>query len=317
MWAYTILYIKTRVHQQNSAVYIVGCPCHMVHNMAVKAVEAFQSITGFDIEDFLIDLYNWFDKSTKRKNKLAEFCSFCNTEYRQVVKHVSTRWLSLECAVKRSLKQYVSLQSYFLSLDEAQIRFKRLKRLFENPLTEVYHLFYQAVMPLFTSFNKFLQRETPCIHLIMDKIESFFSNLISKSLTVQAIKEAKQDSKLYDINFHEVENQLTDATFFISFTTKQSFQKLLRKGDIDEQNFNKFYEGARTFFITAADYVIKTYPVKVELLKCATFVDFDKCDKVTFSDVEYFIHRFLHLEHLQEPKEIEALQQQFVLYQLL
>ena len=135
----------------------------------------------------------------------------------------------------------------------------------------------------------------------------FFSNLISKLLKIRVIKEAKQDSKLYDINFHEEENQLTDATLFIGFTTKQSLQKLLREGDIDERSFNKFYEGARTFFIAAADYVIKTYPLKDELLKCAKFVGFEKRDEVTFSDVEYFIHRFPHLENLQESKEVEAL----------
>ena len=149
--------IRTRVTQKNSAVYFMGCPCHMVHNTVIKAAETFQSITGFDFEDMLVDLYYWFDKSTKRKNALAEFCSFCDTEYRQIVKHVSTRWLSLECAAERSLKQYTALKSYFLSSEGSQARFQRLKRLFEDPLTEVYLLFYQAVMPLFASFNKFLQ----------------------------------------------------------------------------------------------------------------------------------------------------------------
>ena len=115
-------------------------------------------------------------------------------------------------------------QVIFLSLDEVQIRFKCS---FENPLTKVYLLFYEAVISLFTPFNKFLQRETHYIHLIMDKIESFFSNLISKLLKVQAIKETKQDSKLYDINFREVENQLTDATLFNGLTTKQNLYKLL------------------------------------------------------------------------------------------
>ena len=59
------------------------------------------------------------------------------------------------------------------------------KTLFDNPLTEVYLLFYQAVMPHFTSFNKFLQRETPCIHLIMDKL-NVFSYLISKIIIKSA-----------------------------------------------------------------------------------------------------------------------------------
>ena len=59
--------IKTRVQQKNSAVYFMVCPCHMVHNTAIKAAEAFQSITGFDAEEMLVDLYYWFDKSKKRK----------------------------------------------------------------------------------------------------------------------------------------------------------------------------------------------------------------------------------------------------------
>ena len=55
------------------------------------------------------------DKSTKRKASLGEYCSFCSTEYRQIVKHVNTRWLSLERAVSRVLQQYEALKSYFLS----------------------------------------------------------------------------------------------------------------------------------------------------------------------------------------------------------
>ena len=57
--------IKTRVQQQNPEIYFMGCPCHMVHNTATKGAEAFQGETGFDVEDILVDLYYWFDKSTK------------------------------------------------------------------------------------------------------------------------------------------------------------------------------------------------------------------------------------------------------------
>ncbi len=40
-----------------------------------------------------------FDKSTKRKAELADYCTFCNVEFRQVLKLVSTRWLNLELVV--------------------------------------------------------------------------------------------------------------------------------------------------------------------------------------------------------------------------
>ena len=64
--------IKTHVLHENPSTYFVGCPCHMVHNTATKAAEA---ETGFDVEDLLVDLYYWFDKSTKRKKGLL-YCVY-------------------------------------------------------------------------------------------------------------------------------------------------------------------------------------------------------------------------------------------------
>ena len=57
--------IKTRVLRQNPAVYFNGCPCHIIHNAAQKAGESFTGVSGFDVEEFVIDLFYWFDKSTK------------------------------------------------------------------------------------------------------------------------------------------------------------------------------------------------------------------------------------------------------------
>ena len=72
-------------------------------------------VTNFDVEEMMIDIFYHFDKSTKRKSELANYCAFCNVEFRQVLKHVNTRWLSLEMTVTRTLQQYQALKSYFLS----------------------------------------------------------------------------------------------------------------------------------------------------------------------------------------------------------
>lgn len=37
--------IKTRIQEVNSAIYIMGCPCHIVHNIAGKASLAFESVS--------------------------------------------------------------------------------------------------------------------------------------------------------------------------------------------------------------------------------------------------------------------------------
>ena len=52
------------------------CPCHIAHNIVCYAAEAFRNDTGFEIEDFLIDIFFWIDKSSKQKNLLQEFVHF-------------------------------------------------------------------------------------------------------------------------------------------------------------------------------------------------------------------------------------------------
>ena len=57
--------LKTRIVGRNSAIYFNGCPCHVVHNAAQKGGMAFARCCGFDAEELAVDLYYWFDKSTK------------------------------------------------------------------------------------------------------------------------------------------------------------------------------------------------------------------------------------------------------------
>ena len=58
--------IMTRVLAKNKNIFINGCPCHIIHNTANKAAERFSEVSRFDVEDFLVDLFHWFGKSSKR-----------------------------------------------------------------------------------------------------------------------------------------------------------------------------------------------------------------------------------------------------------
>ena len=37
--------IKTQIQEANPAIYIMGCPCHIVHNTAGKASDAFEAVS--------------------------------------------------------------------------------------------------------------------------------------------------------------------------------------------------------------------------------------------------------------------------------
>ena len=75
----------------------MGCPCDIPHNTAGNSTKALcDRITEyFEIEVLLIDIYFHFNYSSKRKNTLVEFCTFCSHEYRKIIKFHSVRWLGL------------------------------------------------------------------------------------------------------------------------------------------------------------------------------------------------------------------------------
>ena len=169
-------------------------------------------VSNFNVDDLVVDLFYWFVKSTKRKAGLVEYCTFSDIHYRDIGKHVNTRWLSLERGV---LQQYDGLRSYFLFegigimactyvytmpymfncyvLDDRSPRFQRLHRAFTNPMTEIYLLFYESALQTFIKFNTFLQREDPLIPIICEQMDSFLTKLASKFVPVCAITAANGD----------------------------------------------------------------------------------------------------------------------------
>ena len=129
---------------------------------------------SMQVDDFIIDLFYHFKRSVKRKATLREYMEFTNTEVKKIIKHVTTKWLSLGKSVGRTLMQWEALRSYFISefeeddaLDEENVtREVRLRRQFNDPFTKLYILFGQSVMPVFDQFNTFLQSEEPLVHLL-------------------------------------------------------------------------------------------------------------------------------------------------------
>lgn len=305
--------IKTEVQARNPACYFMGCPCHLLHNIASHASEALHRVSKFDVEDMCIDIFYWFYKSTKRKGILNEFCEFCDNNYREIVRYVSVRWLSLEQAVHRILQLYQSLKSYFLSENEPQLRFSRLRVVFENPISEVYLLFYQAVLPVFSKLNLLLQREYPTIYLISDEIRSFLKKLLGKFMKIEAIR-AKDD--VTNVDYLCEDNQLSNCELTIGVMTKQLIRRLFENGDIDENAVKTFYKSVRAFYVDATTQALQKLPFADDLLNHSKFLNFPQRANCSFSSVDYFCFTYSNLLQFA-PTELDRVQEEFIDYQLL
>uniref|UniRef100_H3AGH1 HAT C-terminal dimerisation domain-containing protein n=1 Tax=Latimeria chalumnae TaxID=7897 RepID=H3AGH1_LATCH len=283
--------IMTRMKENNAACYFMGCPCHLIHNVVCKSASSFKQLFVFDV-----DLFYYFNKSTMRKSMLVEFSEFCDVKHRQVIKHVSTHWLNLETAVQQNLYVCPALKSYFLSNSESLPHFR------------VYFLFYNAVLPVFTTLNKYLQREDPCIFAAHDQIQDFVKRVLGKFISIRNIREAKY---VENVQFEGEENQPEDEELFFGLV----INKRLPKGDIEPTQRSMFFKAVQQFYVAAITEPIAKLHLDDSVFKHSRFLDFQR-DKRTFTDVESFVNTYSDLL-LASPQDREKLQEEFVDYQLL
>lgn len=278
----------SRSKVKNPDIYVNGCPCHLVHIAASNAHDESAKRTKISMEELQVDLFYWFDKSTKRKGVLVDYMAFCDQEYAKILKHVSTRWLSLERCIQRTLEKYAGLKSYFLSEDFADSRFKRLHEAFKNPLTEITLLFHQASIPIFNRFNKLMQSDEPVIHILLDSI-----NRLAKTLATRIIKpEVIRDTPILQLDLSNTDIYKPKNSIHLGGLTKMKLSKLLNDGDISKEKHDAFFDAAQAYFRTALSYIIKKFPLSNDVIFNASWIDVSNRIDAKWDSVEFFFRKF-------------------------
>ena len=112
-------------------------------------------------------------------------------------------------------------------------------------MAEVNLMFFHAVMPMFTTPNKMLQREDTCLYIIDDIINSFLKVVQAKFVKVRVLKDADGWGK---VDYEDPDNQLPDENITVGFLAKQKVQKLLDERDIapDDSRKSSMLQGLST-----------------------------------------------------------------------
>ena len=89
---------------------------------------------------------------------------FVDIDHMKILKHVSTRWLSLEKVVGRTLHQWDAMRSYFLSHKdvEKEGKVKKIAEYLGNPAVKLYFYFLAFILQPLNEFNVACQ---VCKHL--------------------------------------------------------------------------------------------------------------------------------------------------------
>ena len=199
--------------------------------------------------------------STKRKKQLREFMNINNTELRQVTNHTSTRLLSLGKCPGKTLMQWDSLESHFLfnfdldedpaesEPDENPSREKRLVNVFEKPVSKLYSMFVKSAIPIFDSFNTFLQAEEPLIQRTTDIL--YHSTLLLHCSLLLRFIMSEVISEYDDVLSIDLEGSdfLKDFnSIFVGAITKQYTREIIQTSELI-----KLLTEVRAFFIKCAN----------------------------------------------------------------
>lgn len=96
--------------EENNDIIAAHCNDHIFHNCAKNALK----LMPVDVENIVMKIFAEFSCSAKKREELKECFNFFESEYREVIRHVPTRWLSLFKALDRVLLSWGPLKWYFL-----------------------------------------------------------------------------------------------------------------------------------------------------------------------------------------------------------
>ena len=134
--------VFTHLKSEVPALVGVGCPAHILNNCLHHGVNQM----SLDLESIIYKTYQHFSIYTVRTEQLKDYCVFVEIEYKKLLSHSVTRWLSLYPSLSRMIHMYPAIQSYFLSIDKPPVL---LKHFFENSLSELYLKHLQSFVDVF------------------------------------------------------------------------------------------------------------------------------------------------------------------------
>lgn len=271
------------IKKANSNIVIHGCACHLIH---LAAKHATKKCADFNIENFLVDVFYYLKKSTKRINLLKLCEEACDLEDRKILKYGATRWLSMGKVIDRFLNQWDALKKFFCEEEKGtSATFLRLKDTFESPSTQLYLLFFQSVIPIFESANVLMQHEAPLIHQYQRELTSLFSSILSRFIKPTTIVDS---NSIFEINFSKLKNQKSDSDLVIGGKTRQ----YLSAGSVPDEEVQKFYSSVRNFYIEACTYMVKKFSMTDQFYKNCEIADFKIRHEAQFYTLEFFLNLF-------------------------
>ena len=234
--------VIAKLRQEQPEVIDVYCICHVV-NLCVKAAI---KVIPVKVDELLVDIFFHFHHSVKRITSLKEYADFCCIEFKSILKHCETRWLSLRRAIERTLEMWEALRSYFASHPDVEKsgRVKTIFRRLNDPQTKLWLCLLSNTMPVFNKFNVFFQTtSTATVHKLHGESVRLLKTVLSFFIKPDVILRNSND--LTKLKYDDPSNHLLDEQLFVGDSTTAL---ILHDSENEGESMTQFYKGVVKFY---------------------------------------------------------------------
>lgn len=291
------------IKEKHPSACLMGCVCHLIHIAAEKGANALP----FCIDDKLVDIYYYLNKSSKRQTNLSKFQELNDVAQKKILKHVPTRWLSVGRCIDRLLENWESLRGFFE--EEAQTtkteRTIALRSFLCSKSNRLYCLYLSHIITFFEKINTALQTDAPMIHRLHRMLVAFFRELVIQLVTPASISKV---SSALDVDFTVRNNQRANDELMVGEGARQ----FLSMNKLKDEKIKEFNANVKLFIQTSCIYLKQKLPFADKTIKKAEVADPALNTTAKLSDLRYFFDQY---PILAQHCTLGQLESEFALYQ--
>lgn len=179
---------------RNKGLLDIGtCAIHSIQNSFLKGLEEF----GSDASDLILSVYYYFNDWPARWEDFTRIQEKLDVPTHRFIKHVPSRWLTLEPAASRLLEQWPALIEYFLKFIPAKkdqkemgkAKYQSIVKYLKKKTMKCEVSFVLSSAHLFTRITGWFQKEEPMIHLLYTQVKDLVLRIASRICKKDAIKD--------------------------------------------------------------------------------------------------------------------------------
>lgn len=182
--------VYQKLKMENEHVFKANCYCHIINNCVKFALKGLEP----DVESIVMKIYSEFSSSALKTKKLKECFEFAQIEFKELLRHVPTRWLSLLPAIDRLVYSWPAVKYYFLEKgpnhshrvlwefisEGCDVDINNDEECKKESLNDCYLFFLSNILPEFTKVVLLLENNSFTILDLDHAMRSLFEQLKSR-----------------------------------------------------------------------------------------------------------------------------------------